>query len=191
MTLSAGQIRVPGTGELFVNSAGSAAPIDVETAMAAGWKGLGYTQSEGVTLGRSMDREPVEAWQSVTPLRYIYNAANLTISAAMLQSNGTVAGLWWGGGDFAETSTGSGVYKSDMPTIPTGVERAVVLEFTDGDKVARVWVPRMDLSETGDVTLNRQGATAFQLTFTAMAPESGSVIATWLTNDASFAPPAA
>lgn len=190
MTLVASQVRVPGTGELFVNDVGTAAPADVEAPLTT-WTGLGYTQPEGVTLSRSLDREPVEAWQSMTPLRYIYNAATLGIGAAMLQSNGEVAGLWWGGGDFAETSVGSGVFKSDMPTIPTGVERAVVLQFVDDDIIGRIWVPRMDLSETGDISLSRQGPTAFQLTFNGMAPDTGSVMATWLTNDPAFGPPGA
>ena len=190
MTLVASQVRVPGTGELFVADVGTEAPADTTTALDPAWTGLGYTNEDGVTLSRSLEREPVNAWQSLTPLRYIYNAATLGISAAMLQSNAEVAGLWWGGGDFAETALDSGVFKADMPVIPEGTEKAVLLEFKDDDITARIWVAKMDLAETGDVTLNRQGATAFQLTFNALAPDSGTVMATWLTDDPAFGPPA-
>lgn len=189
MTLVASEVRVPGTGELFVAPVDTAAPTDLATPLPATWVGLGYTQEDGATLSRSLEREPVPAWQSVTPLRYIYNGATLGIAAAMLQSNSQVAGLWWGS-DFAETVASSGVFKSDMPTIPTSTEQAVILRFDDDDKHSLIWVPRMDLAETGDITLNRQGATAFQLTFNAMAPDTGSVLATWLTDDPAFGPPA-
>lgn len=187
MTLVASQVRIPGTGELFVADVGTAAPADVTTSLTASWTGLGYTQEDGVTLSRSLDREEVTAWQSLTPLRYIYNAANLGVAAAMLQSNADIAGLWWGG-DFAETAIDSGVAKADMPTIPEGTEKAVLVEFVDDTIVSRIWVARMDLAETGDINLNRQGATAFQMSFSAMAPDTGTVQATWLTNDPAFIP---
>lgn len=192
MALTASQVRVPGTGELFVAAVGTAAPTDVSTALAATWKGLGYTQEDGATIGRSLDREPINAWQSVTPLGYIYNGAELTVAAAMLQSNKEIAQLWFGGGDFAETTVGSGEFKADMPTIPEGLERAVVLQWTDTrgttDIVSRLHIPRAEVRDTGDVQLSRTGPTAFQMTFAALAPDTGSVLATWFTDDPSFAP---
>ena len=192
MTLTASQVRVPGSGELFVADVGSTAPTDVSTALNASFKGLGYTQEDGATISRSLDREPIPAWQSLQPLGYIYNGGELTVAAAMLQSNNEVASLWFGGGDFAETGVGSGEYKADMPTVPEGVERALVLEWTDTrgatDIKSRLFIPRAEVTDTGDVQISRGGATAFQITFSALAPSSGSVLATWFTDDANFAP---
>ena len=190
MTLTASQVRVPGTGELFVAAVGSPAPTDVSTALGAPFAGLGYTQEDGATISRSLDREPIPAWQSIQPLGYIYNGGELTVAAAMLQSNSEVAALWFGGGDFAETSAGSGQYRSDMPVVPEGVERAVLLEWTDDDKTNRLYIPRAELSETGDVQVTRTAPQAFQMTWSALAPNAGSVLATWLTNDPAFGPPA-
>lgn len=190
MTLVASQVRVAGTGELYTAAVGTAAPADAEVALAPAYKGLGYTQEDGATLGRSLDREPITPWQSVTPIRYIYNGANLTIAAAMLQSNREIATLWFGGGDFAETSVGSGQYKADMPVVPEGIERAVLLEWKDDDVVNRLYIPRAELSETGDVQVTRTAPQAFQMTWAALAPDSGDVLATWLTNDPNFAPAA-
>lgn len=194
MTLTASQIRVPGTGELFRAPVGTAGPTNVSTALTATWKGLGYTQTDGATIGRSLDREPIEAWQAVFPLGYIYNGAELTVAAAMLQSNNDVARLWFGGGDFAETALGSGEYKADMPTVPEGVETALVLEWTDTrgatDIKSRLYIPRAEVRDTGEVQLSRSGPTAFQMTFAALAPDTGSVLATWFTDDPAFAPPA-
>lgn len=192
MALTASQIRIPGTGELFTNTVGTAAPTDVSTALAVTWTGLGYTQDDGATVSRSLDREPVTAWQSTSPVAYIYNGAELTVAAAMLQSNNEVASLWFGGGDFAETGVGSGEFKSDMPTIPEGVERSIVLQWTDTrgttDVVSRLYIPRAELRDTGDVQLSRTGPTAFQMTWAALAPDTGSVLATWFTDDPAFAP---
>lgn len=190
MTLVASQVRVAGTGELYTAAVGTAAPADAEVALAADWNGLGYTQEDGATLGRSLDREPITPWQSVTPIRYIYNAANLTVQAAMLQSNAEVATLWFGGGDFAETTVGSGQFKADMPVIPEGVERAVLLEWVDDTVMNRLYIPRAELSETGDVQVSRTAPVAFQMTWSALSPDTGSVLATWLTNDPAFGPAA-
>ncbi len=190
MALVSSQVRVAGTGELFTAVVGTAAPTDASTALAVAWKGLGYTQEDGATIGRSLDREAVTAWQSVTPLRYIYNGASLTVAAAMLQSNKEIAKLWFGGGDFAETSVGSGQFKSDLPTVPTGIERAIVLEWTEDTIKNRLYIPRAELSETGDVQVTRTAPQAFQMTWSALAPSSGTTLATWLTNDAAFGPAA-
>jgi hypothetical protein len=188
MTLVASQVRVAGTGELFTADVGTAAPVDATTALGATWNGLGYTQEDGATIGRSLDREPITPWQSVTPIRYIYNGVTLTVAAAMLQSNAEIAALWFGGGDFAETALGSGEFKADMPVVPEGVERAVLLEWVDDDKVNRLYIPRAELSETGDVQVTRTQAQAFQMTWSALAPDTGDTLATWLTNDPAFNP---
>jgi len=190
MALVASQVRVAGTGELYVAETTATAPTDSETALGTPWKGLGYTQDDGATISRSLDREEVSAWQSVTPIRYIYNGATLTVAAAMLQSNDDIVKLWFGGGDFAETSVGSGEFKADMPTIPTGVERSVVLEWSDDDIKSRLYIPRAELSDTGDVQISRTAPAAFQMTWSALAPSSGTVLATWFTNDAAFNPTA-
>lgn len=185
MTLVATQVRVAGTGELFIAPVGTAAPTNTSTSLNVAFKGLGYTQEDGVTIGRSTDRTEITAWQSTAPVRYIYNNAGLTIATAMLQSNDDVANLWWGGGSFATNTT---EFKSDLPTVPTGVQRAVVVEWTDGSVKNRLYVPKAEVTDTGDVTLGRTAATAFQITFTALAPDAGSVMATWFTADANFDP---
>ena len=187
MALVASQVRVAGTGELSIAATTATAPTDVATALGTGWKGLGYTQEDGATISRSLDRTEVSAWQSVTPVRYIYNGATLTIAAAMLQSNDDIAKLWFGGGDFA-AGAGAGEFKADLPTIPVGVERTVVLEWSDDTVKSRLYIPRAELTDTGDVQISRTAATSFQLTWSALAPSSGSVLATWFTNDPAFDP---
>ena len=186
MTLVADNVRIPGTGEVFVAATGSTAPTDVTAAVAAAFRGLGYTQDGGVTLGRTVNRDPVTAWQSVTPLKYVYTGVDLRVSAAFEQSQSTVAGLWWGA-DFAASGT---EWRADLPTVPSGVERSVILSYTtDGGFKHRIYIPRAEVTDTGDVTVSRS-ATAFQITFSALAPSTGSTLASWFTNDPAFDPAA-
>lgn len=186
MTLIASQVRIPGTGEVFIREPGGTAPV-TPTDPLTGSVGLGYTQEDGVTIARAVNREGVPAWQSVSPVKYIYNGLTLSLAAAFLQSQNEVASMWWGG-DFAETGNDTGVFKSDLSTIPTAIEKTVGLKWKDDEGFNHlIYVPRIEVGATGDVAISRK-ATAFQITFDALTPETGEVMATWLTDDPNFAP---
>lgn len=186
MALIASEVRVAGTGEVFVAPEGTAAPTDASTALATPWSGLGYTTDSGVTINRSVDRGEITAWQSVTPVRYVYSAAALTVAAEFIQSNEEVLRLYLGIDAF-EAGALPGELAGDIPVIPQQDTRSMVLQWVDGDITNRLYIPKVEVSETGDVALSRTEATGFSLTFAAVAPASGDALATWLTNDPAFA----
>lgn len=184
MALIASEVRVAGTGEVFVAPVGTVAPTDASTALSVDWTGLGYTTDSGVSINRSVDREGITAWQSVTPVRYVYSAAELTVSAEFIQSNEEILKLYLGIQSFdglAPNLTG------EIPTIPQQDTRAMVLQWVDGDITNRLYIPKVEVSETGDVSLSRTEATGYSLTFAAVAPADGDALASWLTNDPAFA----
>lgn len=183
MTLVASQVRIPGTGEVDIRSVGGTAPTDPSTAL-TGATSLGYTQPDGVTISRTVDREGIEVWQSTTPVKYIYNGLTLSISSAFVQSQNAVASLWFG----AEFESSGDNFKAELSTNPSAIERSVALRWTDDEgKHHMIYIPRAEVGETGDVAINRQGATAFQITFEALTPDSGP-LAVWLTDDPNFDP---
>lgn len=185
MALVASEVRVAGTGEVFVAPADTAAPADSSATLAAPWVGLGYTTDSGVTISRTVEREGINAWQSVTPVRFVYTSTELTVAAEFIQSNNVLARLQFGIDEF-EAGTGDEL-SGDIPVVPEQDIRALVVEWRDGDVSNRLWIPKVEVTETGDTALNRGAATGTSLTFTAVAPSSGSTLATWLTNDPSFA----
>lgn len=184
MTLTSSEIRVAGTGEIFVAPVGTTAPTDSTTALNAAFIGLGYTTENGVTIKRSTDREAINAWQSTTPLRYVYNGVDLSVGAEFLQSNKNTIKLFLGSGDFSGTG---GNYKADVPTVPSQDARALVVQFDDGTIHRRLYIPKCEVSEVGDSAVTRNAAQTYALTFAALTPTSGTVLATWFTDDSAFA----
>lgn len=187
MTLTSSQVRVAGSGELFLAAVGTTLPAAVDEQLDPAFTGLGYTTEDGVALTNTVDRTGITAWQSLTPVRYIYTGRELTIGATFEQSNAQTIKMWLGSGDFApDSSTG---FRADIPVDPMSQQYVAVLEWHDGLIVNRLVVEKVELTDTADVALKRD-VSGIGLTFGALAPDSGSVLASWLTNDPAFAPAA-
>lgn len=184
MTLVSSQVRVAGTGELYLGPVGTALPTSANAALDPGFVGYGYTTEDGVALSKSVTREGISAWQSTTPVRYLTTAQELTAGLTFLQSNAEILKLWLGSGDFA-TDGGTG-FAADVPIDPVGQQHAFVLEWKDDTIVSRLTIAKVEITETGDVSIAR-AATTFPITFGALAPDSGDVLASWLTTDPAFA----
>ena len=182
MTLASSQVRVAGTGELFLAPVGTAFPTDADSAPAAAWKGYGYTTEDGVVLSKSVEREGIPAWQSTTPVRYLITGQEFTIQATFLQTNADIVRLWLGATSFEGAASD---YTGEVPVDPVTEQFALLLDWKDGDIASRLGVPKVEITETGDVSIARQ-ATAFPVTFGALAPDAGA-LATWMTNDPAFA----
>jgi hypothetical protein len=183
MTLKSSEVRVAGTGELFLGPVGTAMPADTSAAPDVAFKGFGYTTEDGVVLSKSVEREGIPAWQSTTPVRYITTGMEFTIQTTLLQTNEETVKLWLGSADFAGTAPN---VKADMPIDPLTQQFALLLEWKDGSIITRLCVIKAELTETGDVTLAR-AAQGFPVTFGAIAPDTGTALATWMTNDTAFA----
>ena len=184
MALTSGEVRVAGTGELFLGPVGTDLPTTAVIEPDPAFNGYGYTTDDGVTLSKSVDREGVAAWQSATPVRNIITSQELTVACTFLQSNSDILKLWLGSGDFA--SDGGTGFRADVAIDPVGQQFALILDWKDGLIVSRLIVPKVEVTETGDVTVARE-AQAFPITFSALPPDSGDVLATWLTSDSAFA----
>jgi hypothetical protein len=184
MTLVSGQVRVAGTGELFLGPVGTALPTSAAAVLDPDFVGYGYTTDDGVKLAKSVSRDGVDAWQSATPVRNIITSQELTIEATFLQSNKDILKLWLQSGDFA-TDGGTG-FRADVPIDPVGLQFAMVLEWKDGAITSRMTAAKVEVTDTGDVTVARE-AQSFPVTLSALPPDSGTVLASWLTTDSAFA----
>ncbi|MCG3039650.1 phage tail protein [Streptomyces fenghuangensis] len=182
------QIRVAGNGRILVAPLGTAAPADTASEWGTGWTDVGYTSSDGVKFGRKEKTSQVDTWQSVGPARFIYEDRDMTVKFSMLQFNPDTLPLYFGGGEVRETATGSGVYQYDVLSDPIPDERSLGLEFTDGEEVVyRFVLPRGQVTDTDEVEMNRKGSLKLGVTFTAMAVDAATPLATWLVKDPDFA----
>ncbi|MCX2968776.1 phage tail protein [Streptomyces sp. TRM70308] len=181
------QIRVAGNGRILVAPVGTDAPADIVSDWGADWADVGYTSSDGVKFGRKEKVTNVDTWQSVGPARFIYEDRDMTVKFSMLQFNSDTLPLYFGGGTVVETAAGSGIYRYDVASDPVADERALGMEFTDGeDVIYRFVVPRGQVTDTEEVELNRKGSLKLGVTFTAMALDNTAPLASWIMKDGSF-----
>lgn len=184
MALAAGKVRVFGTGELFVAPVGSTLPTTASGALDTAFVGLGYNSEDGVTLSRDVSIEDIPAWQSVTPVRRVASETTFSLAATFLQSDVNVVALFLGLGAF----TGTTDFIADGSTVQGVTERAVVLNFADGTIDYRLVIPRAEVTSDGEVNINRTDAAGYPLTFTALAPLSGTTMYSLITDDTAFDP---
>src|SRR5262245_37768574 len=95
--LAAAEIRVAPSGTIYIAPSGTAGPSTI-TAAWTGFVQLGYATTDGVQLTRSMDTEQVQAWQTISPLRYIITGVTLQAALTLEQFNKDTLTLWLGGG---------------------------------------------------------------------------------------------
>lgn len=169
------EVRVASDGHISVGNVGTAAPADASAAPGVGWTDLGYASEDGVTLTPSMDTEDINAWQSAVPVRRIVTGSSLELGFTLIQSNTDVMSLYFN----AEVIAGPPV-SFEIPVAPDPLERALLIDWIDGGENFRLYVPRAQLSDTGEVTLARGEAVSWEMTFTALAPAAGP-LATVLT----------
>lgn len=188
MALHPTLVRVPGTGELSLAPPGTPEPPDATSALPAAWAGLGLSTEDGVTIRRAVEKSGTTHWQQLTPARYIYTSQELTVASVFQETRGVVLGAYFGGMVFAETAAGSKKYRAEISAVPKGDERALCVDWVDQISATevynhRLYIPRVEVSETSDSQWTRTQEARWGLTFAALSPASGTTLAVWLTND--------
>lgn len=186
--LNPNEIRVAGTGRVLVAPIGSAAPADTTAAWGTGWKDLGYTSTDGIKFTKKDKLDQVDTWQSVSAARFIYSDRDLTLKFALMQLNEDTLPFFFGGDSVKETAVGSKIYKYDVANSPKMDERMLGVEFSDGDAIKyRFIIPRGQVTETDELALTRTAAIKLGVTFTALAKDDASPLATWIMTDPAYA----
>lgn len=188
MANDAREITVGAYGSIHVAQADLVVtpPVDVNTALSAAiWKHVGFTTDEGATLTDGKDITDISAWQSFYPVRKIVNSRSTTLAFGLLQWNRRNLELALGG---TVSANGAGKYVYDPPSPEDLDERAIVLDWSDGDKDYRLFMPRGMVTDNVEINLQRTSAAVLPLTFTATDPGAGLSVYRIHTNDPNFAP---
>ncbi|MFE3072010.1 phage tail protein [Streptomyces sp. NPDC059247] len=191
------EIRVAGSGKLYVANAGTAAPTAFGADSAtdwAGWTDLGFTSGDGVTFSKKDKLEAIDSWQSVSPVHYIYSSRDLSLKFSLLQFNEETLPFFMGGGEVkADPVPAVDTYRYEIAERPFADARALGLEFTDvkagGSTVVkyRFIIPRGQVTASDDIKLNRKAASQLGVTFTAMSNGDGKPLATFVMKDTQYA----
>ncbi|WP_369272391.1 hypothetical protein AB5J55_22460 [Streptomyces sp. R11] len=184
------KIRFAPNGAIYVapTSGTLVVPADLGTADTAptGYKALGYVDEGGVTLTPAIETQPVNAWQSATPVLYNVTSASFSVKATLQETNEVVTELFWGA-EWVEimstdpTPVGTGVFKLDLSSTPELKEISLVVDWNQGAIRNRCVIPRAMISDRGAIQLSRTENGKFELTIEAM--DASGKLGYVLTND--------
>jgi hypothetical protein len=183
--LNASEIRVAGTGRVLVADVGSASPVDFTKDWTdPPWHDLGYTTSDGVKFTKKDKLDPVDTWQTVASIRFVYSDRDFSLKFTLLQINPVTLPFFFGGG---QVHPGGGGLSYEIAAAPRVDERSLGIEFRDGPAVThRFVVPRGVVTETDETMFSRTSAVKLGVTFTALTPltPGSEPLATWTMNTA-------
>jgi hypothetical protein len=166
MPLNASEIRVAGTGRVLVAPAHTAPPANFTTDWSNSWLDLGYTTADGVKFTKKDKLDPVDTWQTVAAIRYVYSDRDLSVKFALLQVNMDTLAFFFGTPQASPTGL-----TFEIAASPVVDERALGIEFRDGPDVThRFVIHRGVVTDTDETSLTRTSAIKLGVTFTALTP---------------------
>ena len=179
------QIVVGANGTVWVAAVNATEPTTPTATPAAGWADLGFISEDGVTFTDSKETESVGVWQSFYAARRIQISKDATVSFMLKQWNPDTVSLAFGGGTVTEPS--ASVYKYVPPSPEELDERALMIDWQDGDKNYRLIMPKGMVIEAVETNLTRSGAADLPITFAA-TPAAGDDAWYLLTDDPALEP---
>ncbi|MCA1569309.1 MAG: hypothetical protein LC798_03095 [Chloroflexi bacterium] len=126
------EVLVTGFGGVYEAPVGTAFPANIDTAIPAAFKEVGYITEDGARFSFGRDVNEIMAWQSRDPIRQVVTAVPKTVSFDIQQWNIRTVKLALGGGVVTEEAAG-GAYRYDPPDEDFIDERAFIIVGEDGD----------------------------------------------------------
>lgn len=184
----ANEVVIAANGKVYTAPAGTALPATTATALNAAFIDVGYISEDGVQFSDSREISDVEAWQAFYPIRKHVTAKDSSVEFVMRQWNSDNIVLAFGGGEVDVSSTEVGY----IPPAPGDAQdyRAMIIDWSDGDKDYRLVIPRGLVTGDAEVSLVRTEASDLPVSFSiipAGLPTAGAFDSSqpWflLTND--------
>lgn len=171
MAADADKIVVAGSGTIYASPTSGVtltAPTAIDDAVDSDLKELGYVTEDGITFQDSKDVSEIRAWQAAYPVRRIVTGRTFTVSFNLMEWKPETFKLAFGGGTLTET-TANTEFKFAPPAEDDLYEAAVLIDFNDGTKDYRLWIPRCTVVELGEIVLKRGEAATLPITLEAIS----------------------
>lgn len=185
MTITAAEVRVGVTGNLYSAPRGTTAPADTEAAWGVGWTDLGYLSEDGFVMTPSTETTDIMVWQSLASVRTLMTSRSQELKFTLMQMNRDTFVLAMGGGVLEDGVAGE--YHYSAPMGGDVDERSFGIEVRDGALTYRFVFHRGLVSDVGDIAFVRGDAIKFELTVSVMAVDDETPLFEFFTNDAAFA----
>lgn len=141
------------TGGVLVAPTGTAAPVDETTALNASFKALGYVGEDGLTESTERSTDKVKAWGGDT-VKVLQTDYAVTYQFTLIETlNTDVLKALYGSTNVATTAATASAgtknaVKLNSETLPI---QSFVFEVKDGNSRIRIYVPKGQIIETGEV----------------------------------------
>ena len=187
MAMNAAQVRVFGSGEVYLAPAETAMPVSLTTDPASPWEGTGLITTDGLTLSFGRETTDLFAWQSLDPVRTVKTSEPKTAAFTLMESDLASFMLAIGGGEIVESGTDPDfIYTYTPPPAGYVDERAMLIDLIDGTFKYRWYFPRVINKETVEMKAVNDDAFSFPITMSVLKPSTGDVFK-YVTNDAANA----
>lgn len=160
MALDSGNVDVAVTGAVAFAPVATAAPADANTVLPAAWRQVGYISDDGVVETRDRSTDTIVAWQNADVVRVVTTESSITVQFTAIETNPDSIALYYG----AEVDAVDG--SVDIVPADSGGRRSLVVDYLDGAKYVRLYVPEAELTETGDLTLASGDPAGYDMTLT-------------------------
>lgn len=148
------------------------APTNATTTLGPDFIEVGAISSDGLTEATSQDRTDIFIWQGSALVRRIPGQYTKTFTFAAAETSLFNLGLQYPGSTVTATTEGASV--AEKP--PTTDIRPWVLHGMDGGtRAQRVYLPKAEITERGDVVWSAENITVYEWTLSAYVDSSGVV----------------
>jgi hypothetical protein len=187
ITNAADELVVASNGQVYVAPVGTTLPAhntDPTAALNAAFAGLGYITEDGATLTIAPEIIDFKAWQARQAIRRERKSQEVQIAFALEQWSEKAVVLAFGGG---EVTSAGGFYTYELPVAGDALdERAMVLDWSDGDKNYRFVLPRGNVTEAVESKFKADELAVLPITFKGLDASDGTA-PYLITDDPAFA----
>lgn len=157
------------TGGILVGPLATAAPTNATTALAVGFKATGYIGEDGLTETVDRSTDKIKAWGGDV-VKIVQSDFSTTYQFTFIESlNSDVLKVVYGDSNVSVVSATSstGTLRTVLINGDALPQKSYVFEVKDGDSRIRIYVPKGQVTEVGDVTYNDGDVIGYQVTVEA------------------------
>lgn len=160
MALDSANVDVAITGAVAFAPTTATAPADADTPLPVEWRQVGYISDDGVVETRDRSTDTIVAWQGSDVVRTVTTESSITVQFTAIETNKDSIALYYG----AEVDALTG--RVDIVPADSGGRRSLVVDYVDGTKFVRLYLPEAELTETGDLTMSGGDPAGYEVTIT-------------------------
>jgi hypothetical protein len=158
MALDSENVNVAVTGAVSYATTAAPAPTTADGVLDAAFRDVGYISEDGVVETRDRSTGNVVAWQGSKVVRSVVTESSISVQFTMIETNRNSVELYYG----SPVNGADGSVEIDPGE--TGGRRAMVVDYIDGDKFVRLYLPQAEMMEPGESNLTSGDAVGLDVT---------------------------